>query len=102
MRKNHQTVKSQLIRLYLVDKGVKDSNIYVLNSYPNSTYQNVQMVKESLYKENINSVLFLTAPYHSLRSVLTWRKNAPNIEVITHDIRDVSSKNNKLMYINQY
>jgi uncharacterized SAM-binding protein YcdF (DUF218 family) len=41
------------------------------------------MVKESLEKNNIKSILFTTSPYHSRRAVLTWEKNAPNIEVIS-------------------
>ena len=41
------------------------------------------MIKESLEKNNIKSILFTTSPYHSRRAVLTWGKNAPNIEVIS-------------------
>jgi len=83
----------EMIKLYLTSKGVSESSIYVLNDYPNSTYQNVVMVKESLDKENAVSILFLTAPYHSLRSVLTWKKNAPNINIVTPDMRNLPSKN---------
>lgn len=73
----------EMIKLYLVSKGVPDLSIYILEKYPNSTYQNVTMVKESLEKNNIKSILFTTSPYHSRRAVLTWEKNAPNIEVIS-------------------
>jgi uncharacterized SAM-binding protein YcdF (DUF218 family) len=73
----------EMIKLYLVSKGVPDLSIYILEKYPNSTYQNVIMVKESLEKNNIKSILFTTSPYHSRRAVLTWGKNAPNIEVIS-------------------
>jgi uncharacterized SAM-binding protein YcdF (DUF218 family) len=72
-----------MIKLYLVSQGVPESSIYILEKYPNSTYQNVIMVKESLEKNNIKSILFTTSPYHSRRAVLTWGKNAPNIEVIS-------------------
>jgi len=44
------------------------------------------MVKESLEKNNIKSILFTTSPYHSRRAVLTWEKNAPNIEVISFNM----------------
>jgi len=73
----------EMIELYLVSKGVPESSIYILEKYPNSTYQNVIMIKESLEKNNIKSILFTTSPYHSRRAVLTWEKNAPNIEVIS-------------------
>jgi uncharacterized SAM-binding protein YcdF (DUF218 family) len=73
----------EMIKLYLVSKGVPDFSVHILEKYPNSTYQNVIMVKESLEKNNIKSILFTTSPYHSRRAVLTWRKNAPNIEVIS-------------------
>jgi len=73
----------EMIRLYLVSKGVPEFSIFILEKYPNSTYQNVIMVKESLEKNNIKSILFTTSPYHSRRAVLTWEKNAPNIEVVS-------------------
>jgi len=77
-----------MIKLYLVSKGVPDLSIHILEKYPNSTYQNVIMVKESLEKNNIKSILFTTSPYHSRRAVLTWEKNAPNIEVISFNMAD--------------
>ncbi len=78
----------QMIRLYLESKGVPKSSIYTLEEYPNSTYKHVKMVKKNLNINNVNSILFLTAPYHSLRSVLTWKKNAPNIKVIIPGVLD--------------
>ena len=44
------------------------------------------MIKESLEKNNIKSILFTTSPYHSRRAVLTWEKNAPNIEVVSFNV----------------
>jgi len=82
----------EIIKLYLNSRGVPNQFIYVLDKYPNSTYQNVKMVKQSLDKNNINSILFLTAPYHSLRSTLLWRENAPDINIVAPDLRDSSSK----------
>jgi uncharacterized SAM-binding protein YcdF (DUF218 family) len=73
----------EMIKLYLVSKGVPEFSIFILEKYPNSTYQNVIMIKESLEKNNIKSILFTTSPYHSRRAVLTWEKNAPNIEVVS-------------------
>ena len=80
------------IKLYLASRGIPKSSIYILYKYPSSTYQNVTMVKQSLDKRNVNSILFITAPYHSLRSALTWKKNAPNIEIIIPDVTDPISR----------
>ena len=76
----------EMIKLYLVSKGVPESLIYTLDSYPNSTYENVKMVGEDLVKNNIGSFVFLTAPYHSRRAVMIWRKNVKNIKVIPSNI----------------
>jgi uncharacterized SAM-binding protein YcdF (DUF218 family) len=83
----------EIIKLYLSSKGVPETSIYILDKYPSSTYQNVKMVKQSLDKNKVTSILFVTAPYHSLRSELLWKENAPNINIITPDIRDSLSKN---------
>lgn len=88
-----QTISGvKMIKLYLIDRGVHESSIYILDKYPNSTYQNVMMVKQSLDNENVSSILFLTSPYHSLRSMLTWSKNAPNIKVLIPEVVDSPSK----------
>ena len=82
----------EIIKLYLTSKGVPKSSINILSKYPNSTYQNVKMVNKSLDKYNVNSIIFLTAPYHSLRSLLLWKENAPKINLVIPDLRGSSSK----------
>ena len=82
----------EIIKLYLTSKGVPGSSINMLNKYPKSTYQNVKMVKKSLDKNNVNSIIFLTAPRHSLRSLLLWKENAPEISLTTPDLRNFLSK----------
>jgi len=72
----------EIIKLYLTNKGVPESSIYILDKYPDSTYKNVVMVNQILDKNDIDSILFLTAPYHSLRSVLLWKSYAPNIDLV--------------------
>jgi uncharacterized SAM-binding protein YcdF (DUF218 family)/glycosyltransferase involved in cell wall biosynthesis len=76
----------ELIRLFLISKGVLESSIFIHDKYPDSTYKNILMVKKSLEENNIESILFLTSIYHSLRSVLIWNKNAPNIRIVTPNI----------------
>jgi len=82
----------ELIKLYLTSKGVPISSINMLNKYPDSTYQNVKMVKKSLDKNNVSSIIFLTAPHHSLRSLLLWKENAPEISLTIPDLRNFLSK----------
>ena len=81
----------KLIKLFLLSKGVPEESIYVLDSYPNSTYKNVLMVKEMLNANNVNSILFITSPYHSRRALLTWEKNAPNLDIISPSVVDTPS-----------
>jgi uncharacterized SAM-binding protein YcdF (DUF218 family)/glycosyltransferase involved in cell wall biosynthesis len=83
----------KMIKLYLNSQGVPKKSIYILDKYPSSTYQNVKMVKQLLDNNKVTSILFVTAPYHSLRSELIWKKNAPNINITTPDIRNFLSKN---------
>ncbi len=84
-----------IIKLFLTGKGVPETSIHILEKYPNSTYQNVRMVKQMLDDNNINSILFITSPYHSRRAVLTWKKNAPNIKIIAPEVLDTPSENLK-------
>jgi uncharacterized SAM-binding protein YcdF (DUF218 family)/glycosyltransferase involved in cell wall biosynthesis len=77
----------KMIKLYLVDQGVPESLIYTLDNYPSSTYENVKMVSEDLIKNNINSIVFLTAPYHSRRATMIWRKNVKNIKITSPAIQ---------------
>jgi uncharacterized SAM-binding protein YcdF (DUF218 family) len=87
-----QTISdSESIRLFLINKGIPEHSIHILGEYPNSTYQNIIMVRESLKNSNVESILFLTSPYHTLRSSLLWRENAKNISITTLDLRSLSS-----------
>ena len=84
-----QTISEvEMIRLFLTSKGVPENAIFMLEKYPNSTYMNVFMVKEMLDKNNINSIIFITSPYHSLRAQLTWEKNAPYIDIVSPPVVD--------------
>ena len=47
-----------------------------------STYENVRYVSEMLHDKNWKSILLVSSPYHMRRALLTWRKVAPNVDVI--------------------
>jgi len=88
-----QTISDvEIIKLFLTDKGVPLTNIKILKKYPNSTYQNVKMVKEMLNENGIRSIIFLTSPYHSRRSALLWKKQAPNLQITIPMVIDTPEK----------
>ena len=43
-------------------------------------------------KKNVNSIIFLTSPYHTLRSKLIWKKNFPEINIIIPKMIDTPIK----------
>jgi len=82
-----------MIKLYLASKGVPLKSIYTVDEYPSSAYGNITMVANSLKKNNIRSIIFLTSPYHSLRSLLIWRKNISDVSVIIPNNKTLSARN---------
>ncbi len=74
--------EAEIIKSLLVSEGVNKEDIIVIKEDPYNTYENIQVVNNFLQKKGINSVIFLTSPYHTLRSKLIWKKNFPSIEVI--------------------
>ncbi len=83
----------EVIKLYLQDKGVAPSAIHILNTYPKSTKENVQLVSQQLRNQGAHSILFLTSPYHGRRALWTWRKQAPDIAVYTPPVVDTPPAN---------
>jgi len=78
----------EVIKLYLEDKGIAASALHILNKYPKSTSENVEMVMQQLRQQGVHSILFLTSPYHGRRALWTWRKQAPDIAVLTPAVVD--------------
>jgi len=72
----------EIIRHYLMDRGVPLSSIHILGTYPVNTYENVRMVLRDLRLNGVHSILFLTSPYHARRAALLWHRQAPDIHVI--------------------
>ena len=79
--RNQNISEVEVIKLYLEDKGVAASAINILDKYPKSTAENVQLVTQQLRQQNVHSIIFLTSPYHGRRALWTWRKQAPDIAV---------------------
>jgi uncharacterized SAM-binding protein YcdF (DUF218 family) len=72
----------EILRSILLNRNVPDEDIIILEEYPTNTLENVILVRKILKKLNYNSIIFITGPYHSLRSKLIWQKNFPEIKVI--------------------
>ncbi len=81
----------EIIKLFLIKNDVPLSNIHILNRYPRSTYQNVNMVRKMLEDSGVESINFITSPYHSYRATLLWKKHAPNILIHSVPVRDTPS-----------
>ena len=58
----------------LINEGIKKEDIIIMKEDPYNTYENIIVVNNYLIKENINSIIFLTSPYHTYRSKLIWKK----------------------------
>ena len=77
-----------MLRALLIDNGISNLSIHIFESYPSSTYENVLMVRDYLNEKKYSKILFITAPFHSKRSNLIWKKNAKFIEVINVPVID--------------
>ncbi len=81
----------KMIRLFLTDHDIPEEYIFTLDRYPSSTFENVVLVNKELKKNNINSILFITSPYHSYRSKLLWNKQNPDMKLVTPAVIDTPS-----------
>ncbi len=63
-----------------------------MDDYPSTTYENVVMVHNILVKNNIDEVIFITAPFHSRRANLIWKKNFPDIKITNVKVIDSPDK----------
>ena len=73
--------EADIIKSLLISEGIVKEDIIVLKEDPYNTFENIKVVNNYLKKNNINSIIFLTSPYHTYRSKLIWQKNFPDIEI---------------------
>jgi uncharacterized SAM-binding protein YcdF (DUF218 family)/glycosyltransferase involved in cell wall biosynthesis len=73
----------EIVKALLVSQGVPANAIQIITKYPTTTRENVELARDVLKERGVTSILFITAPYHSRRATLLWRKNAPEIAVVT-------------------
>lgn len=74
--------EAEVMRELAVAHGVPASAI-VLETKAANTYENVAFVHEILAKQGGQQILLVSSPYHMRRALLTWRKVAPEITVIS-------------------
>ena len=66
--------ESEIMKSLLINDGIENKDITIMKEDPYNTYENIIVVNDYLMKENINSIIFLTSPYHTYRSKLIWKK----------------------------
>jgi uncharacterized SAM-binding protein YcdF (DUF218 family) len=88
-----QTIhEAELIKIILNGYGLPKEKIKVLEEYPNSTYDAVVKVKKSLANDNISEILFITSPFHTLRTKLIWNKNVTNVDIYFPETYEAKKK----------
>lgn len=86
--------EQKIIESLLVNDGVKSSKITIIyKEYPN-TKDNIINLYNTLKKDNINEITFLTSPYHTKRSKKLWEKHASEIDVRIFKNLNWPKKNN--------
>jgi uncharacterized SAM-binding protein YcdF (DUF218 family)/glycosyltransferase involved in cell wall biosynthesis len=74
--------EADVMRALILAEGVPAKAILLADRDAKNTYVNVETVKQMLDERHMKSILLVTAPYHIRRALMTWKKNAPYIEVV--------------------
>ena len=78
----------EIIRSLMINRGVPQHAIQILEEYPRSTFQNVSLIKEKLVNKGARSIILITSPYHSRRALWVWRASMPELEVLAPIVVD--------------
>jgi uncharacterized SAM-binding protein YcdF (DUF218 family)/glycosyltransferase involved in cell wall biosynthesis len=73
--------EAEVMRALAVDNGIPADAI-VLEQRAANTYENVIYSDRILADRHWRRILLVSSPYHMRRALLTWRHNAPQIDVI--------------------
>ena len=73
--------EAEVMRAIAIDNGVPAGAILVEERAAN-TYQNVVFTRRILVENNWRRIALVSSPYHMRRALLTWRKVAPEVEVV--------------------
>lgn len=78
--------EAEVMKALAVSLGVPGQAI-ILEEKATSTYQNVRFVEEILKRYRWDTILLVSSPYHMRRAALTFKKNAPEVDVVYTPIR---------------
>ncbi|HYB95510.1 MAG TPA: ElyC/SanA/YdcF family protein [Vicinamibacterales bacterium] len=73
--------EAQLMKAVAVDQGVPPEAI-VLEEHAANTYQNVAFTARILNEHQWRRIMLVSSPYHMRRAMMTWRKVAPDVQVV--------------------
>jgi uncharacterized SAM-binding protein YcdF (DUF218 family) len=73
--------EAEVMRALAIDQGVPPSRI-LLEEQATNTYQNVSYVDRMLREHRWQKIVLVSSPYHMLRAILVWRKQAPHVDVV--------------------
>ena len=73
--------EAEVMKAIAIDNGVPAEAI-VLEQAASNTYENVVFTHRILSANNWRRIALVSSPYHMRRALLTWRKVAPEVQVI--------------------
>jgi uncharacterized SAM-binding protein YcdF (DUF218 family) len=73
--------EAEVMKAIAIDNGVPAEAI-VLEQAASNTYENVVLTHRILSANNWRRIALVSSPYHMRRALLTWRKVAPEVQVI--------------------
>jgi len=73
--------EAESMKAIAISKGVPADAI-LLEERATDTYENVAFTKRILEEHHLRRIALVSSPYHMRRAVLTWRKVAPEVQVI--------------------
>jgi glycosyltransferase involved in cell wall biosynthesis/uncharacterized SAM-binding protein YcdF (DUF218 family) len=83
--------EAEVVRALLMEHGVPPEKISVIEKISSSTVENIKLTLAELNRSKAHKIIFITAPYHSLRAHLVWRKLAPELNISTVAVVDTPS-----------
>ena len=81
MGRKQEIEEYEILSALFVADGVDKSRIKIVSKTFRNTKENIRSLVEILNKDQINSINFVTAPYHTKRSKLLWDEYKNGIKV---------------------
>lgn len=81
MGRKQELEEYKILSALLISDGVNRSKIKIIKKTFGNTKENIRSLVEVLKKDKINSINFLTAPYHTKRSKFLWDRHNDGIKV---------------------